>query len=125
MRVASVPWAATTLGGVNDVFPSAHPGPGPDAAIDRPTDDPAVGPEVSARPPDVDGDVLDGLEADLVAVEEALSSLDRIAADGSGGAGAAAQIDAVVSAGRFPVDTDPPPIDLTDGPSTPGPDGWA
>jgi hypothetical protein len=94
---------------VNDVFPSA---PGP--AVPVGDSDRAVTPaEAPARPSDIDGDVLDGLEADLVAVEEAMASLDRIAADGSGGAGAAAQIDAVVSAERFPIDVDPPPIDLT------------
>jgi hypothetical protein len=44
---------------------------------------------------------LDQLEADLAAVESAMESLDRIAADGDPGPSRAAQIDAVVSAERF------------------------
>lgn len=65
--------------------------------------DPA-GPAVEARD-DVDEAVLERLEADLVAVEEALATLDRITAEESSGA-AVAQIEAVVSAQRFPLADD-------------------
>lgn len=45
--------------------------------------------------------VLDSLEADLVAVEQAIDSLDRVTGEGLGGDAAAVQIDAIVSVGRF------------------------
>jgi hypothetical protein len=45
--------------------------------------------------------VLDELEADLAAVELAIESLERVAADGHGGEDAAAQIAAAVSVERF------------------------
>jgi hypothetical protein len=48
--------------------------------------------------------LLSSLEADLAAVESALASLDRIAAGGPHGEEAAAQIAALVSSERFPVD---------------------
>lgn len=50
--------------------------------------------------------VLDGLEQDLAAVEAAMATLDRIAAEGVGGDVAASQIDSVVSGERFPAPTD-------------------
>ena len=50
----------------------------------------------------MDESVLDGLEADLEAVDRAMSSLDEISADPAlGGDEAAAQIEAVVSPERF------------------------
>jgi len=45
--------------------------------------------------------VLDQLEADLTAVEQAITTLDTISSDGVGGEQAAAQIAAAVSAERF------------------------
>ena len=57
----------------------------------------------------VDDDaVLDQLEADLTAVEHAISTLDRVTAEGEGGESAANQIAVAVSAARFgvgPADT--------------------
>lgn len=53
-------------------------------------------------------EVLDQLEADLAAVEQAIAGLDRVASEGLGGEAAADQIAAAVSVDRFggPV-TDP------------------
>jgi transposase len=45
--------------------------------------------------------VLDQLEADLAAVEQAVESLERVAVEGVGGEAAAAQIAAAVSVERF------------------------
>ncbi len=47
--------------------------------------------------------VLDALESDLVAVERAIESLDRVSGEGHGGEAAAAQITAIVSPERFAV----------------------
>ncbi|MEI2700658.1 MAG: hypothetical protein V9E94_20810 [Microthrixaceae bacterium] len=47
--------------------------------------------------------VLDALESDLVAVEQAIESLDRVSSEGHGGESAAAQITAIVSPQRFSV----------------------
>lgn len=60
--------------------------------------DPA-GPSHPAEPDELV--VLDGLEADLAAVEQAIESLERVAAEGVGGEDAARQIGAAVSAERF------------------------
>lgn len=49
--------------------------------------------------------VVDQLEADLSAVEQAIESLERVATEGLGGEQAAAQISAAVSHERFGVDT--------------------
>ena len=48
--------------------------------------------------------VLDGLEADLVAVEQAVESLERVSSEGLGGAEAATRIAAAVSVERFETD---------------------
>ncbi|MFI5044526.1 MAG: hypothetical protein ACHQDC_07020 [Acidimicrobiales bacterium] len=57
---------------------------------------------VSTNTDAMDETVLDGLEADLEAVDRAMASLDEISADPSlGGDEAAAQIEAVVSPERF------------------------
>ncbi len=45
--------------------------------------------------------VLDQLEADLAAVEQAVESLERVTAEGVGGSDAAEQIAAAVSVERF------------------------
>ena len=58
--------------------------------------------------------MLDGLEQDLAAVEEAMQTLDRITADGVGGDAAAAQITSVVSAERFPDGAPVLQVDLTE-----------
>jgi hypothetical protein len=63
---------------------------------------------------------LDQLEADLAAVESAMESLDRIAADEGPGPSRAAQIDAVVSAQRFPLPSEVAAAGRTD--STPATD---
>jgi hypothetical protein len=65
--------------------------------------------------------LLDELEADLTAVEEAMATLDRITADGVGGAAAATEIAAVVSADRFPDGTLVTEVDLTEAPAAPAP----
>lgn len=52
--------------------------------------------------------VLGALESDLAAVESALATLERIASEGPGGEAAAAQIAAVVSRERFPLESDEP-----------------
>jgi hypothetical protein len=64
---------------------------------------------------------LDQLEADLAAVESAMESLDRIAADEGPGPSRAAQIDAVVSARRFPLPSELAAAARADG--TPTADG--
>lgn len=78
--------------------------PQPDTAPE-----PAGATDAAHRP-----EVLEALEADLAAVEEALATLDRITADGGDGAAAAAQVAAVVSVERFPdPDPDPDPTPAT------------
>lgn len=69
-----------------------------------PTTDPSTvsGDEPAAAPVD-DEAVLDQLEADLTAVEHAISTLDRVTAEGEGGESAANQIAVAVSAARFGV----------------------
>jgi hypothetical protein len=52
-----------------------------------------------------DAVVLDQLEADLAAVEHAISTLDRVTAEGVGGESAASQIAVAVSPERFGGDT--------------------
>ncbi|MFZ4517496.1 MAG: hypothetical protein ACOYOP_03855 [Microthrixaceae bacterium] len=74
--------------------------PGPDTATRAVSATGTPAPDEAHRP-----EVLEALEADLAAVEEALATLDRITAEGGDGAAAAAQVAAVVSAERFP---DPP-----------------
>jgi hypothetical protein len=67
----------------------AEPGtaaPAPAPAVDQPDDELVV---------------LDQLEADLAAVEQAITTLEQVASDGIGGEQAAAQIAAAVSADRF------------------------
>ncbi len=72
-----------------------------DAASDLPADVPAVEPAVA---PADDEAVLDQLEADLTAVEHAISTLDRVTAEGEGGESAANQIAVAVSSARFGVE---------------------
>jgi len=48
--------------------------------------------------------VLDDLEADLVAVEQAIESLERVSSEGLDGAEAATRIAAAVSVDRFGTD---------------------
>lgn len=59
--------------------------------------------------------VLDQLEADLTAVEHAISTLDRVTAEGEGGDSAANQIAVAVSDARFGVEP------AADGPVADGP----
>ena len=74
-----------------------------------PTTEPATGAAVAAEAgagaaaPADDEAVLDQLEADLTAVEHAISTLDRVTAEGEGGESAANQIAVAVSAERFGV----------------------
>ena len=97
----------------------------PDSAPDTAIDAPAPG-----GAEDAEAELLAGLEADLAAVEEAMRSLDRIAADAGAGDAAAAQIASVVSADRFrdgaPVAhvdlTGEPPRSTTGGPPPAGRD---
>jgi hypothetical protein len=101
----SVPVPGTTLTAVNDPsrpvpqFPQVPDGHGPAAAAADAAED--------------DAEVLEALEADLVAVEEAVHTLDRIAGDGIGGTAAAEQINSVVSAARFPDGAPVTEVDLT------------
>ena len=96
----SVPVAATTLAVVTDPTDPSDP-------IDPTT------PSDSISATADDAELLDGLESDLVAVEEAMGTLDRIAADGVGGSAAAEQIASVVSAQRFPDGRPVTRVDLT------------
>ncbi len=61
--------------------------------------------EQRSTDPEQSGDdelaVLDALESDLVAVEQAIESLDRVSGEGLDGEQAAAQISAIVSPERF------------------------
>ena len=81
--------------------PAAAPDP---AVAPVPAQDPAV----PAAPGQVSESdelaVVDQLEADLTAVEQAIESLERVASEGLGGEQAAAQISAAVSHERFGVD---------------------
>jgi hypothetical protein len=65
---------------------------------DEPTSGLPVPAAVGSTGPD-----LDQLEADVAAVESAMESVDRIAGGTEPGPARAAQIDAVVSAQRFPL----------------------
>ena len=65
------------------------------------TSDPSVGSQPVAPAADDELAVLDSLEADLAAVEQAIATLEQVASDGIGGEQAAAQIAAAVSAERF------------------------
>ena len=74
----------------------------------RPASDVDPTPESRLRPTTADATVasdelavLDQLEADLTAVEQAMESLERVASEGLGGDDAAAQIAAAVSVERF------------------------
>ena len=49
---------------------------------------------------------LDQMESDIAAVASAMDSVDRIVAESEGGESAAAEIAAVVSADRLPVEAD-------------------
>lgn len=86
----------------------AHDVDVPELRTDEPAPSEPAGVTDAAHRPEV----LDALEADLAAVEEALATLDRITAGGGDGAAAAAQVAAVVSAQRFP-DPDPDPDPAT------------
>lgn len=61
--------------------------------------------------PAADDGLLDQLEADLAAVDTAIETIERIAAEGTGGERAAAEIRAAVSPERF--DPGPAPADET------------
>jgi hypothetical protein len=73
----------------SDVDPTPESAPAPAST----TADATVAPDELA--------VLDQLEADLSAVEQAVESLERVASEGLGGDDAAAQIAAAVSVERF------------------------
>ena len=81
-----VPSAPEPIVGSQPVAPSDPGGPAPAPAPAPAQDELAV---------------LDALEAHLAAVEQAISTLEQVAGDGIGGAQAAAQIAAAVSAERF------------------------
>ncbi len=70
-------------------------------------------PELSVDPEVAEAALLEDLEGDLAAVEEAMRSLDRIAAEAGGGEAAAAQIATVVSTARFPEAAPVAHVDLT------------
>jgi hypothetical protein len=80
------------------------PRPAPADDVVAPVD--AVAPVVADPPPAVAEErdelvVLDQLEADLSAVEQAIESLERVTAEGLGGDAAASRIAAAVSVERF------------------------
>jgi hypothetical protein len=88
---------------------------------DDPRPEQVTGQPASAAAPGRDlaeAELLDALEADLASVEEAMRSLDRIAAEAGsgdgGGEAAAAQIASVVSTRRFGVANPVAEVDLTD-----------
>ena len=85
-----VPARGASLAGVTDHWttPDRTPAPTPDATHDAP----AAQDELV---------VLDGLEADLSAVEQAIASLEQISVDGVGGEAAANRIAAAVPLDRF------------------------
>ena len=85
--------------------PSSDPTTEPVIGAAGPSDGGASAEAPVAPEPVLDDDaVLDQLEADLTAVEHAISTLDRVTAEGEGGESAANQIAVAVSAGRFGVD---------------------
>ncbi len=98
------PAGATIVPAPRGTLPDVIPEPASD-----PTTEPATGPTVGSAEsqavgaPADDDAVLDQLEADLTAVEHAISTLDRVTAEGEGGESAANQIAVAVSAARFGV----------------------
>ena len=94
--------AASSVGGAAPFrAASSDPSSGPGS-------DPSSGPTPATTPSHSDGPdgsdelaILDQLEADLIAVEQAITTLDQISSDGVGGEQAAAEIVAAVSTGRF------------------------
>ena len=75
------------------------------------TDEPMTDQPMTDQPAPADVDpvrdelaVLDELEADLVAVEQAIESLERVSSEGLDGAEAAERIAAAVSVERFATD---------------------
>ena len=89
---------ATIVPGPRGTLPDVIPEPANDG-----TPAPSTG-----SPADVPADddaVLDQLEADLTAVEHAISTLDRVTAEGEGGESAANQISVAVSDARFGVES--------------------
>lgn len=82
------------------------PEPAPAAAPDHVPDPPAQDATSEPTAQDAGGvldelAVLDQLESDLTAVEQAIASLERVATEGLGGEDAATQIAAAVSVERF------------------------
>lgn len=89
-----VPARGASLAAVTDHWttPATTPATSPDAAPAPTPDAPAAEDELA---------VLDGLEADLSAVEQAIASLEQISVEGVGGEVAAARIAAAVPLDRF------------------------
>lgn len=88
------------------------------AAIASPTPAATLPPTVPETPAVTDElAILDQLEADMTAVEQAITTLDRISADGVSGDQVGAEIAAAVSAARF---GDPAAPDTPGTPGTPG-----
>lgn len=80
------------------------PVPAPDSAPEDVPEAAAVAAQAVAPAEPTQSDesaVVDQLEADLSAVEQAIESLERVASEGLGGEQAAAQIAAAVSPERF------------------------
>jgi hypothetical protein len=75
--------------------------PAPAAAVAPATETETAAAAPAMEQPQDELVVLDQLEADLAAVEQAISTLEQVAGDGIGGEQAAAQIAAAVSADRF------------------------
>lgn len=109
-----VPAAAGTIGGVIDPVEPFRPAPGLPAQplvehaqtpVEHAQAQPGEGPSQAdaAQAPTLSEEIalLDGLEADLAAVEAAIDTLDRISAEGHGGEHAANEIAAAVSTERF------------------------
>ncbi len=81
--------------------PSADPPSVAAPVSDPPVSDPSVAERVVAERVDDELAVLDQLESDLAAVEQAIERLELVSSQGPGGADAAARIVAAVSPERF------------------------
>lgn len=105
----TAPWSPRP---VSDSHPAPEPAPAaapdhvPDTMSGVPSDPTAQDTTSVPTAQDVGGvldelAVLDQLESDLTAVEQAIASLERVATEGLGGEDAATQIAAAVSVERF------------------------
>lgn len=113
-RTSTPPWISASNAGAVIRSTGGRSVPVPAATLAAVSDESGPDPQFPQDPGEADDvEVLAALEADLVAVEEAVQTLDRIAGDGIGGTAAAEQINSVVSAARFPGGAPVTEVDLT------------